>query len=74
LRFLLEESRNVWLNLIIRKSFSPFKTYFIIKENFDDVKVKENLEKVYRSLQRQNEILVSKKQDAMMKSNIQVLK
>lgn len=79
LRFLLKgESETFWQEFESnRKSFFQHLRHISsIKENFDDAKkVKENLEKVYRScIARTERMLVSKNKDAMMKSNIQVLK
>lgn len=79
LRFLLKgESETFWQEFESnRKSFfHQLRHISSLKDNFDGAKkVKENLEKTYRScIARTERMLVSKNKDAMMKSNIQVLK
>lgn len=79
LRFLLkEENKTFWQEFDRnRKSFfHHLRHVSSLKNNFDDAKnVKKSLEKIYRScMARTERMLVSKNKDAMMKSNIQILK
>ena len=79
LRFLLKEQKETfWQEFESNRKafFYHLRHISSLKENFDDAKkVKEYLENVYRScIARTERMLVSKNKDAMMKSNIHVLK